>query len=77
MVFCMITIQNLKNIKLLLSLYRDASGQYISLDKCRFYFGYLSNDKIAGICQFLGFGGSSLPFTYLVLASSNYRKIKV
>lgn len=65
MVFCKGTKKNLSNLMALFHQYGCASGQFLSLDKCRFYPGGLSAVRIAQIASFLGFQAGRMPFIYL------------
>lgn len=49
----------------LLNLYGQASGQFLSLEKCRFYASSMSSRRITEIGSFLGFLSGSLPFNNL------------
>lgn len=65
MVFCRGTKSNLRNLMLLLKDYGQASGQLLSLEKCRFYAGSMSSRRVTELSSFRGFPSGSLPFTYL------------
>lgn len=45
--------------------YTKASGQHLSLNKCKFYTGNASPRKVAQLANLLSFGVGSLPFNYL------------
>lgn len=65
MIFCRGTKQNMINLKSLFQAYGDASGQHISVEKCKFYSGNITSHRVAIISSVLGFSAGQVPFTYL------------
>ncbi|XP_019431738.1 PREDICTED: uncharacterized protein LOC109338847 [Lupinus angustifolius] len=57
--------RNLLAFKKLVTTYAQASGQHISLSKCRFYSASDSPRRIFALSSTLGFSSSRLPFNYL------------
>lgn len=45
--------------------YGQTSGQFLSLNKCKFYSGNLTARKSSYLAGILGFSAGTLPFTYL------------
>lgn len=45
--------------------YTETSGQFLSMNKCRFYVGTVSNGRRTVISNVLGFTEGCLPFNYL------------
>lgn len=65
LVFCKGSKRNLQALMRLFEVYSRASGQHLSLNKCKFYTGSASPSKIANLSAILGFSAGSLPFNYL------------
>lgn len=49
-------------------LYGEASGQYLRIEKSRFFVGSVSANRIAALKNLLGLSTGSLPFSYLGVA---------
>lgn len=57
-----------RNIAALMNLFQEyaiASGQLLSLGKCKYYTGSMAVSRILQLNAFLGFSVGRLPFTYL------------
>lgn len=65
LVFCKGTKQSLQALMHLFNECSQASGQHLSLSKCKFYLGTISARKSAYIYEILGFSAAALPFTYI------------
>lgn len=65
MVFCKGTKRNLAALMSLFHEYGEASGQHLSLGKCKFFVGSMSPARKVQLRNFLGFSYGSIPFTYL------------
>lgn len=65
LVLCKGTKKNLEALMSLFRRYSSASGQHLSLNKCRFYSGNISATNSALIASQLGFSAGHLPFNYL------------
>lgn len=65
MVFCIGTKKNHTNLMSIFKEYGEASGQYLSTEKCIFYSGSISARRNKEFGDLLGFPADSLPFTYL------------
>ncbi|XP_019423314.1 PREDICTED: uncharacterized protein LOC109332721 [Lupinus angustifolius] len=65
LIFCKGIKRNLMALKKLIIDYANASGQHISLTKCRFYSTSTSPRKIMDLSSTLGFSHGRLPFNYL------------
>ncbi|XP_019451747.1 PREDICTED: uncharacterized protein LOC109353840 [Lupinus angustifolius] len=65
LIFCNGNKRNLMALKKLVIDYAQASGQHISISKCRFYSTTASPRKILALSSTLGFSHGRLPFNYL------------
>lgn len=65
MVFCKGTKKNLSNLMSIFKEYGEASGHYLSIEKCRFYSGSMSVIRDKETWDLLGFSAGSFPFIYL------------
>lgn len=65
LVFCKGDKKSLEALMNLFMHYGQASGQLLSLEKCKFYYGKLSAKRVADISYVLGFLAGQLPFNYL------------
>ncbi|XP_026420067.1 uncharacterized protein LOC113316049 [Papaver somniferum] len=65
MIFCKDNMKSLRNLVDLLGLYQRASGQTISREKSKLYFGGGSLNRRATISQFLGMPIAGFPDRYL------------
>lgn len=65
LVFCKSHKRGLDALMKLFHDYGEASGQFLSLNKCKFYSGKISLAKSTRIVNSLGFSAGSFPFNYL------------
>ncbi|XP_019414319.1 PREDICTED: uncharacterized protein LOC109326106 [Lupinus angustifolius] len=65
LIFCKGVKRELRELKLLLSTYAQASSQNINASKSQFFTASSNPRKIINLSSFLGFNAGSLPFTYL------------
>lgn len=65
MFFCRGSKCNLMNLRDLFRQYSEASGQFLSPNKCRFYTGIRNSRRTALFTAILGFHSGQLPFFYL------------
>lgn len=65
LIFCKGTKKSLEALMNLFSRYGQASGQQLSLGKCRFYASNISSRRVSAISSLLGFAAGHLPFFYL------------
>lgn len=65
LVFCKGNKKGLDNLMQLFQLYGESSGQFLSIEKCRFYVSSITPRRSAAISRLLGFRVGQLPITYL------------
>lgn len=65
LVFCKGNKRGLEALTHLFDEYGKASGQFLSLNKCKFYTGAISASKSIRIANTLGFSAGSFPFIYV------------